>query len=277
MPGVAFGAAFVAVILPVGGWQEHAAAALVIAQFAFSLLIEPMYQSIQNNGFGGIADSYQRQDRARTIPSEATQRPAADLRSEIERGPSLFALQRPWWSIIGGGDGHAGSMALNDVSRADQKRLITQLREAIKNGGYEEVRLDGKPPSWLKRTLARHYDLEQSLTGEEHAGTAKVDGYSPRCYHLARGWRFQRARAQSQILAGCDDHAEGPNGCRPRQTRHRRRTNRHGLARHAGRLGLSRPIPALVQPVRDPRSDHSGLRWLTHRTSTTISLTYSGR
>src|SRR5688500_12746167 len=114
MPGVCFGAAFVAVALPVGR-GEAAALALVGAQLLFALLLEPRYQAIQDRGLPGLSDSYTWQDPWRTVPTAAQREQAAALRDELAaRAGPVLALQRPWWSVLAGGAGHVGTMGIHD-------------------------------------------------------------------------------------------------------------------------------------------------------------------
>ncbi|HET6583680.1 MAG TPA: hypothetical protein VFG69_09535, partial [Nannocystaceae bacterium] len=113
LPGIAFGALWLAVALPVGGRRELVALALVAAQLVFALLVEPMYHPVQTRGLAGLGESWAWQDFGRTIPNSAARERAADLRARLEASRGrVLALQRPYWSILAGGDGHVGSMGL---------------------------------------------------------------------------------------------------------------------------------------------------------------------
>jgi len=168
IPGVCFGALFVAVALPVGGWGELAALGLVAAQLVFAALVEPMYHPIQTRGLRGLAASYRWQDLARTIPTAQQRKRAAELRGSLESAQGeVFALYRPWWSVIAGGNGHVGSMGIHDVDADDRRRLRRAVRADIKRVRYKCVWLEGEPPSWLRDVLARGYRLERRLHAEE--------------------------------------------------------------------------------------------------------------
>ncbi len=166
MPGVCFGAALVAVMLPVGP-GERLALALVAAQMVFALVLEPRYQAVQDRGLAGLKDSYAWQDPWRTLPTTAQRERAAALRRELdERTGPVLALQRPWWSVIAGGAGHVGSMGINDVPRAQQKVIERELAAEVAAGRYVAVYLDGEPPAWLRPALQRRYKVARSSQGE---------------------------------------------------------------------------------------------------------------
>lgn len=169
IPGVCFGAAFLAVALPdstlirddlagVLGLRrtlELLGLALIAMQLCFSLLIEPMYQPIQSKGLAaGLRESYAWQDPWRTIPRPEQRRRAAALRAELEAlDGQLLALQRPWWPILAGGVGHVGAMGINDVSPDDRAALQAELRRRLAAGEYQAVWIEGSVPDWLLREL----------------------------------------------------------------------------------------------------------------------------
>lgn len=166
MPGVCFGALFLAVGLPVGGWREGVGLGLGAAQLIFALLVEPMYQPIQDHGLAGLRDSYALQQPARTLPSGEQRARAAALRRELETHEGeILALHRPWWSILAGGPGHVGSMGLNDVGSEDRRRIVQTLVEEIRGGRYTAIWLEGPPPRWMRRAL-RGYRVERRLRGD---------------------------------------------------------------------------------------------------------------
>jgi 4-amino-4-deoxy-L-arabinose transferase-like glycosyltransferase len=162
IPGVCFGAAFVAVALPDASnsnhhWLEPLGLTLVALQLCFALAVEPMYQPIQSKGVRvGLAHSYAWQDRWRTIPTAAQRQRARDLRTKIEAldGASSFALHRPWWPIMAGGAGHVGAMGINDISPEQRTTLQRGIRDRIAAGEIRAVWIEGSVPSWLTRELS---------------------------------------------------------------------------------------------------------------------------
>ncbi|MBK9752214.1 MAG: DUF2029 domain-containing protein [Nannocystis sp.] len=167
MPGVCFGAAFVAVVLPVGR-GEAAALGLVAAQLVFALLLEPRYQAIQERGLrAGFWDSYAWQDPARTLPDAGQRGRAAALREELRAAGPTLALQRPWWSVLAGGPGHVGSMGIHDVAPTQQRAIERELAARVEAGVYVALYFDGEAPAWLRSPLQRRYTLARTWRGEE--------------------------------------------------------------------------------------------------------------
>lgn len=185
IPGLWFGAAFLAVALPdstvrrddlagVLGLRrglELAGLGLIAAQLCFALILEPQYQPIQSQGLNlGLKASYAWQDPWRTIPRPEQRRRAAELRATIESlDPAqgqLLALHRPWWNIIAGGSGHVGAMGINDVGGADRAALQAELRRRLRAGEYQAVWIEGSVPPWLRRELSR-WTVEQRRVGED--------------------------------------------------------------------------------------------------------------
>lgn len=156
IPGVVMGAIAIAIVLPTGGRVEVVLVGLALCQLVFSLLVEPMYQPIQDQGPKALARSYAWQDLDRTIPSVEDRARARRLRDEIEATDGeLLALHRPWWSVLAGGEGHVGSMGINDVPDEAKKRLHADLRASIRARRWAAIRLEGEPPPWMLGEL-RH-------------------------------------------------------------------------------------------------------------------------
>lgn len=176
IPGVVLGAVALAVALPVGGRGEVAALGLVALQLVLCLLVEPLYQPVQQHGLAGLRHSYAWQDPWRTVPRPAHWQRARALRDRIESAPGeIFALQRPWWSVLAGGDGHVGSMGITDV-RSDERAAIERaIRQAVAEQRYAWVWIEGEPPRWLARELRRGYRVQQRLHGE--ARVRPMSGY----------------------------------------------------------------------------------------------------
>ena len=171
IPGVCFGAVFLAVALPDSTLARGELASLVglrrvlellgltlvALQLCFALAVEPMYQPIQSKGLRmGLAHSYAWQDPWRTIPSAAQRLRARALRTKIEAldGDSLLALHRPWWSIMAGGAGHVGSMGITDVTPDQRAALQQALRDRVRAGEIQAVWIEGSVPAWLTRELS---------------------------------------------------------------------------------------------------------------------------
>ncbi|MCA9719899.1 MAG: hypothetical protein KC468_34850, partial [Myxococcales bacterium] len=179
MPGVCFGAAFLAVALPRRGPGERVGLWLIAAQLLFALTVEPRYQPIQSRGVrDGLGDSYTWlwREPQRTAPTAAQREAAAALRAELEvTEGGVLAYQRPWWSVIAGGPGHVGSMGVNDVPDASKRDVQAALRNRIVAGRYQVLWFEGQPPRWLARVVGRHYRLERSLRGD--ARVRPLTGY----------------------------------------------------------------------------------------------------
>lgn len=167
IPGVLMGSIALGVVLPTEGALASVAGVLVALQLVFSTAVEPTYQPIQREGWGALAKSYQWQRWERTVPSAARRARAAALRDDIERAPGpVFALQRPWWAILAGGEGHVGSMGITDVLPDDRAAIQRSLLEALKEARFAQVWTEGDPPRWLARGL-RRYSLQRRLHGAE--------------------------------------------------------------------------------------------------------------
>ena len=176
MPGVCFGAALVAVALPVGR-GEAAALALVAGQLVFALVLEPRYQPIQDRGFAaGLTDSYVLQHWRRSVPTPGLRAHAQAVRAELvaQTGPVL-ALQRPWWSVLAGGPGHVGVMGMHDLPRAEQRAIEQTLVAEVEAGVPAAVYLEGDVPAWLRPALARRYRLARKSEGS--ARVLPLTGY----------------------------------------------------------------------------------------------------
>lgn len=167
LPGVCFGAIFVAVALPSQGRAEVWALGACAVQLLFAAVIEPLYQPIQRDGWSGLARSYVWQDLSRTIPSSQQRQAAVELREQLTHAGSVLALQRPWWSVIAGGDGHVASMNLSDVSADDRRRLRSELADAVRRGKFAAIYLEGEAPKWLRSSLAPTYALAKRRTRDD--------------------------------------------------------------------------------------------------------------
>lgn len=166
IPGVVLGSLALAVALPVGGRGELPALILVAAQLVLCLVAEPLYHPVQQRGLAGLRHSYAWQDPWRTLPRADAWQRARELRATLAATPGpLFALHRPWWSVLAGGDGHVGSMGITDVRPPERAAIEKALRDAIIERRYAAIWLEGDPPRWLARDLKRHYQLEQRLHG----------------------------------------------------------------------------------------------------------------
>jgi hypothetical protein len=58
-------------------------------------------------------------------------------------------------------------MGIHDVEAKDRRRLRRTIRADIGRLRYEQVWLEGEPPSWLRDVLARGYRLERRLHAED--------------------------------------------------------------------------------------------------------------
>ena len=176
IPGVVLGALAFAVALPTATRGEAPALLLVAAQLLFCLLVEPLYHPIQQRGLSALRHGYAWQDPWRTLPrAEAWQR-ARELRSTVEATPApIFALHRPWWSVLAGGEGHVGSMGIADVLPDDRAAIEQALRTAVAEQRYTAIWLEGDPPRWLSRDLRRHYRLAERRQGP--ARVLPLSGY----------------------------------------------------------------------------------------------------
>lgn len=162
MPGVAFAALWIGIALPIGERREVAALGLVAAQLAFAMLVEPMYHPVQTRGLAGLRHSYAWQDLARTVPSADARERAAVLRARLEGDlRNVFALHRPYWSIVAGGPGHVGSMGLSDVHPPERRAIEREIAVKIEAGEYDELWFEGEPPGWLRHALRGHAVVER--------------------------------------------------------------------------------------------------------------------
>ena len=167
IPGVVMGAIFLAVALPERGWAEVVGLGLAGAQLLFAMLVEPMYQPIQNKGWAGFSKSYAWQDLSRTIPSDDAKANAAARRAALESAAGeVLALQRPFWSVLAGGGGHIGSMGINDVLPEPRREIQQTLIAEVKAGQFAEIWLDGEPPAWLLPAL-KGYRVERRFHGKD--------------------------------------------------------------------------------------------------------------
>ena len=173
IPAVIFGAAYLGVALPVGGRRELWALGLIACQLLFAVAVEPMYQPIQSRGVAALSESYRWQAWRRTIPDGRARSEAAELRAELlafAEAPGdveLFALARPWWSVLAGGRGHVASMGLSDVAKDDGARLRRELARELRGGRFTEAWFEGEPPRWLRSALTRRFRLEERRLGGE--------------------------------------------------------------------------------------------------------------
>jgi hypothetical protein len=165
MPGVAFAALWIGVALPLGGRREIVALGLVAAQLVLALVVEPMYQPVQTRGLAGLTQSWAWQDLARTVPNGEKRERAGLLREHLEASRGrVFALHRPYWSMLAGGDGHVGSMGLSDVHPPERREIERELGTRITAGEYDELWFEGEPPGWLRPAL-RGYAVVERLQG----------------------------------------------------------------------------------------------------------------
>ncbi|MEM7152722.1 MAG: glycosyltransferase family 87 protein [Myxococcota bacterium] len=166
IPGVVLGAVAIAIALPVGGIRELLALGGLGLQLVLCLVAEPMYQPVQSHGMKGLGRSYAWQDPWRTLPrSEAWDR-AAQLRQQLaDTDGEVFALHRPWWSVLAGGSGHVGSMGVTDVLPEDRKAIEAAIRKAVLEQRYAKIFIEGEPPRWLASALRRNYRLHDRRQG----------------------------------------------------------------------------------------------------------------
>lgn len=167
IPGVMMGAVVLGVVMPSEGRLASVVTALTALQLLFSVAVEPMYQPIQSHGWGALAESYRWQRWARTVPSTQQRSNAAALREDIASasGP-VFALQRPWWALLAGGEGHVGSMGITDVLPDDRAAIHEALVQELREARFAQVWTEGDPPRWLARGL-RGYSLQRRLHGAD--------------------------------------------------------------------------------------------------------------
>ncbi len=176
IPGVVLGALALGVALPTGGRGETLSLALISAQLVVCLVAEPLYQPVQTDGLAGLGRSYAWQDPWRTLPRTERWDRASALRAELEASPGeVFALHRPWWSILAGGEGHVGNMGVTDVAPEDRAAIEAAIREALRERRYDQVWLEGEPPRWLSRDLLKGYRVERRLHGQ--ARVRPLSGY----------------------------------------------------------------------------------------------------
>ncbi|MGH1345300.1 MAG: ArnT family glycosyltransferase [Nannocystales bacterium] len=167
IPGVLMGSIAVGVLLPTSGRLSLVGKGLVGLQLCFALAVEPMYQPIQNKGFAGLERSYAWQSWARTVPSDERRARADTLRKELEAGPGpVLALQRPWWTVLAGGEGHVGSMGITDVLPEDRAAIEKALVGELRDGQFAQVWTEGDPPRWMMRGLSG-YSLGRRLHGAQ--------------------------------------------------------------------------------------------------------------
>lgn len=170
LPGVAVlallaGIAVVRIEAPT--WIGLAIGGLVAAQLVFAAAVEPMYQPIQSKGRAGVSESYRWQSLARTVPSPKQRERARKLRQRLEHpeGP-VFAFHKPWWSVLGGGDGHVGSMGLHDIDVDDRRGIQAAVAHNVADQLYAEVWVEGEPPYWLRRALSGSYRVGDRRQGK---------------------------------------------------------------------------------------------------------------
>lgn len=167
IPGVIMGSILVGILLPTSGRAAQLTCVLVILQLCFSLAVEPMYQPIQSKGSAGLKQSYAWQSWARTVPSEKRRARAKALRDELEAGAGpVLALQRPWWTVLAGSEGHVGSMGITDVLPDDRTAIQKALLQELRDGQFSQVWTEGDPPRWMMRGLGG-YSLARRLHGPQ--------------------------------------------------------------------------------------------------------------
>lgn len=178
IPGIVFIALFVGVAIPRDGIQAIIILGLIGVQLVFCAVLEPNYQPIQTLGVRGLNRSYHWPRWARAVPTHDAFARARTIRHELEHasGP-VFAWHRPWWSIIAGGTGHIGAMAIHDVLPVRRAALQAEVRTMLASGHFEQIWLDSDPPRWMRPALAG-YQVEQRWRGHERL--APWTGYMSR-------------------------------------------------------------------------------------------------
>jgi len=170
IPMIVFGALFVGVVLPTDRYVlEILGGSFALAQMIFALLVEPRYQPLQDRGISAWRESYAWQRSSRSIPSAKLWERAEAVRQELTTadGP-VFALSRPYWSILAGGTGHVSSMGLNDISPAPRRELQAALGRTLDEGHYAQIWLEGDPPPWMAPHLTG-YQVARRLHGRARA------------------------------------------------------------------------------------------------------------
>lgn len=169
IPGVVLSSIVVPILLPRGGVKELVGLVSIALQLVFAAVVEPMYAPIQRDGWRAWTASYAWQDLARTIPTAPARERAQRTRAILERadGP-VFALQRPWWSVLAGGRGHVGSMGIHDVRPEARARIQDELRTRLRTQPAAQVWFEGEPPEWLVPGLLGYHVVER------RSGSARV-------------------------------------------------------------------------------------------------------
>ena len=101
----------------------------------------------------------------------------------MHRG-EVLALQRPWWSVLSGGEGNAESMGIAGLSGPSRTQLESALSDRIEKGRYAGIWTEGPPPAWMRRALSHGYRLETRFDGDKRVlpltGYLSVSGmYKP--------------------------------------------------------------------------------------------------
>jgi hypothetical protein len=163
LPGVAIGAIWIGVVLP----PTALGFGLVGAQLLQAALVEPRYQPIQDAGLAGVPDSYAWRRWEREVPTARAWRGAAAQRERLAtRDGAVFALHRPWWSVIAGGSGHVGAMGVRDVAPQEGRRIQGELRQRLRDGRDDVLYFEGDPPLWLRSALAGRYTVSERRIGD---------------------------------------------------------------------------------------------------------------
>ncbi len=194
---------------------------LLAAQLAFSALLEPQSTVLQQKGPGALLSSYRLMELGRTAPSLVAWRAALAQRevllaaAKAGEGP-LFALHRPWWSVLVGDPGasvqgsdpflgEVSAMGLNDVEATTRRKMQRDIQSDLTQERYARVFCDGPPPAWMLAVLKGHYFLEARLSG-----TARVRLWSG---YMSDGGMSQPWDAAQLVLARVRDR-ELPAGAR---------------------------------------------------------------